>query len=90
MKEAAYYQLLSQTIGKRIRYRRKFEMDITLEELSALSTVDDKHIGEIERGNVDPRIKTLIKICEALNLDPVQFFQKSLSETEQLYKNNSQ
>jgi predicted transcriptional regulator len=42
--------------------RRRRQLDITQEELADASGVSAKHIGEIERGNKDPRFTTVMRL----------------------------
>lgn len=56
-------------IGNKILKYRKAR-GITQEKAAELSSVSSKTFAEIERGNKDFRIDTLLKICAALNITP--------------------
>jgi predicted transcriptional regulator len=49
------------------RWRRTF--DLTQDVLAARAGIGAKHLGEIERGTSDPRLTTIVKLLEALELD---------------------
>jgi len=51
----------------KIRYLRK-EKGLSLQKLSAYSGVSTGMISQIERGNADPTMTTLYKICKGLNI----------------------
>ncbi|MEL3971112.1 helix-turn-helix transcriptional regulator [Rossellomorea oryzaecorticis] len=59
---------LHEIIGKYIRKERKLQK-LTIEELAELAGVDHTHLGNIERGGVNPTIVTLFKIAAGLNLN---------------------
>jgi transcriptional regulator with XRE-family HTH domain len=44
-----------------------------------------KHLGEIERGNHDPRFTTILKLARALQLQPGELI--ALSEDEREFPN---
>lgn len=53
-------------IGKKIRSLRK-KMGLTQEKLSEISNIHPTYLGQIERGEKEPSLKTLIRIADALN-----------------------
>jgi transcriptional regulator with XRE-family HTH domain len=53
--------------GTKLRNLRK-EKGMSLQELSACSGVSAGMISQIERGNADPTMTTLYKICKGLNI----------------------
>jgi transcriptional regulator with XRE-family HTH domain len=59
---------LNNIIGKHIRKERKLQK-LTIEELAELAGVDHTHLGNIERGGVNPTISTLFKVAAGLNLN---------------------
>jgi transcriptional regulator with XRE-family HTH domain len=63
---------LNNIIGKYIRKERKLQK-LTIEGLAELAGVDHTHLGNIERGRVNPTISTLFKIAAGLNLNDLFF-----------------
>jgi transcriptional regulator with XRE-family HTH domain len=57
----------SSNIGSRIRQLRK-QRKLTQEELGEQTGVNYSYIGQIERGDKTPSLKTLIKIAEGLDV----------------------
>ena len=53
--------------GLKVRKARK-HLDISQENLASLANIDRAHMGEIERGNVSPSLKTMHRIAQALNM----------------------
>lgn len=53
--------------GHKIRQLRS-EMNLSLKELAEKSTVSISMISQIERGNTDPTLTTLYKICNGLDI----------------------
>jgi transcriptional regulator with XRE-family HTH domain len=45
-------------------------LDLSQRELAARAGIGEKHLGEIERGLRDPRLSTLIRLLDALELHP--------------------
>ena len=58
---------LRQIIGKTVRGRRILK-GMSIETLSEESSLDDKHIGRIERGEANITIETLYKLSLGLGL----------------------
>jgi transcriptional regulator with XRE-family HTH domain len=59
---------LNQIIGKQIRKQRKLKKH-TIESLAELAQIHDTHLGDIERGNVNTTLYTLLKIAAGLDLE---------------------
>lgn len=72
-------------LGKHIRRRRQ-ELNLTIEELSLRTDIDDKHLGRIERGEKLPNSFTLAKLQLILNLNSDVY----LSEFKELFNKNNQ
>ncbi len=64
---------LNKKIGERIIRLRK-ERGLTMEKLAYESGISKGGLSEIERGMKEPRLSTLIKICEALDITLKDFF----------------
>ena len=58
----------SACIGKRIR-RARLARKMTQESLSEMCGVNASYIGQIERGEKHPSLRTLIAICRSLHVD---------------------
>lgn len=61
-------EFFKKVVGKHIRDKR-LELNLTLEQLSQLTSFDDKHLGRIERGEKLPNAYTLAKIQIVLSLN---------------------
>ena len=59
---------------------------ISQEELSLRTGFTKKTIGELERGNTNPEFKTLIIICNELNISLREFFDFDIDEYFKLSK----
>lgn len=60
-------------LGMHIRKKRN-ELNLTKEDVSFRTGIDNKHIGKIERGAKLPSSLTLGKLVIALNLDIIPLF----------------
>jgi transcriptional regulator with XRE-family HTH domain len=59
-------------------------LDLSQRELAARAGIGEKHLGEIERGLRDPRLSTLIRLLDALELYPDElaaFWDEALGAT---------
>ena len=54
-------------IGQGIRYYR-IHNDLTQEKLAELAGIVPRYLNKIETGNASPGLKTVISICNALNV----------------------
>jgi y4mF family transcriptional regulator len=54
-------------LGKSIRERRKF-LKITQEDLVDIAGVSERTLRSIEKGEANPEMGSLLKICEVLGL----------------------
>lgn len=66
---------MTEEIGLRIRKYRK-EQKLTQEELSQKCGLHSTYIGQIERGEKNPSIESIFKICKALRLNITTLFEK--------------
>ena len=55
------------TIGEKIRAAREAK-GLTIDELSSISGVDNRHIGKYEENKMMPRYTTLNKLADALDV----------------------
>ncbi len=60
-------------LGRTIRKARR-DLDLSQEALADRAGLSPKHVGEIERANKDPRVTTVIRIAEALELRTGELF----------------
>lgn len=58
-----------QRIGERLYAARK-KKGLTQSEVAEKSELSDRSYADIERGNANMRVATLLKICRALNVTP--------------------
>jgi transcriptional regulator with XRE-family HTH domain len=54
-------------VVRTLRRRRRL-LELSQRELAARAGIGEKHLGEIERGLRDPRLSTLIRLLDALDL----------------------
>lgn len=45
-------------------------LDLSQRELARRASIGEKHLGEIERGLRDPRLSTIVRLLDALELRP--------------------
>jgi len=57
------------TVVRTLRKRRRI-LELSQRELAARAGIGEKHLGEIERGLRDPRLSTLLRLLDALDLGP--------------------
>lgn len=50
--------------------KRRMDNNWSLEYFGELINMDGGHLGKIERGQKQPRIYTIMKICSALDIPP--------------------
>ena len=70
-------------LGMKIRRVRK-DRGFTQEELGREAGIDPKYIGEIERGNANITIKTLLNISEVLDITIGELLSFTLAGKESL------
>ena len=58
---------LGETIGGTIRGKRK-KQKMSIEDLADAADLNDKFLGEVERGEKIPSIHTIMKLAKPLNL----------------------
>ena len=56
-----------QRLGNSIKERRKF-LKITQEDLADIAGVSERTLRSIEKGEANPEMDSLLKICEVLGL----------------------
>lgn len=55
-------------LGKEIR-KARIDKDLTQAALQTLTGIDFRHLSAIERGDIDPRWSTVLKIAHVLDLN---------------------
>lgn len=70
-------------IGNTIYDIRKSK-GLSRSEVAERAGLSDRTFADIERGSVNMRIETALKICDALNITPNKIFTK---DTDSLYDN---
>ena len=55
-------------LGKEIR-KARIDRDLTQADLQTLTGIDFRHLSAIERGDIDPRWSTVLKLAVALDLN---------------------
>ena len=77
-----------QTIGNKLLSIRK-RMGMTQAEVAEAADISDRAYAEIERGSVNMRIETILRICNVLHITPDELFTKDtpslLSQQEELW-----
>jgi len=62
-------------IGNKLYLFRK-KTGMTQFEVAEAAGLSDRTYADIERGSVNMRVETLLKICDALHITPMRFSQK--------------
>lgn len=73
-------------VGKNIRAYRELRGH-SQEELADRARINEKYYGRIERNESCPTIEMLEKICDALDIDIIEFFLYELSHKDEFYFN---
>lgn len=60
-------------LGRTIRKARR-DLDLSQEALADRAGLSHKHVGELERANKDPRVTTVFRLAEALELRAGELF----------------
>ncbi len=69
------------TIGDKLHNVRKLR-GLTQAEVAEKAELSDRTYADIERGSVNMRVETLLKICKALNITPNEVLVKEDIYTE--------
>ena len=67
-------------IGRNVRRYRKGKR-MSQERLALSADIDLRYLGGIERGEHNPTVAVLVRLAEALNVHPRDFFNESKSDT---------
>lgn len=63
------------TFGRTLRKARR-DRELSQEALANEAGLSAKHVGEIERANKDPRLSTVLKLADALELRSGELFNQ--------------
>ena len=69
------------TIGEKIRAAREAK-GLTIDELSSISGVDNRHIGKYEENKMMPRYTTLNKLADALDVKITTLYNDEKDKAE--------
>ncbi|HKG39015.1 MAG TPA: helix-turn-helix transcriptional regulator [Conexibacter sp.] len=61
--------------GRTLRKARR-DRDLSQEALADEAGLSAKHVGEIERANKDPRLTTVLRLADALELRSNELFRQ--------------
>ena len=67
---------IQMTLGQQVRALRR-QRRLTQEQLAELAGVSLQHIGEIERGQGNPTLNSLVKLSDALDISLSELFENS-------------
>ncbi|TIH12502.1 helix-turn-helix domain-containing protein [Marinifilum sp. JC120] len=74
---------LLEKIGSRIRALRTAN-DLSQQKMAELAEISYKYLGEIERGQVNLSVEILIKISNALHVDPAEILAMESTDDSSL------
>lgn len=69
-------QAARKRLGAAIRERRE-ELGYSQEELAFESNLHRSYLGGVERGERNPALKNILKICEALKISAEELFSRA-------------
>lgn len=76
MMEMEVLMNIQMTLGQQVRALRR-QRRLTQEQLAELAGVSLQHIGEIERGQGNPTLNSLVKLSDALDISLSELFENS-------------
>ena len=62
-------------VGQTLRRKRK-EKGLTMEGLAMEAEMEYRQLGRIERGEVNTSLISLLRLCEALNIEMKELFDE--------------
>lgn len=71
------------TIGNKLYSVRK-KMGMTQAQVAEAAGLSDRTYADIERGSVNMRIESILKICDVLHITPNEIFTESSSDSLEL------
>ena len=67
------YQVALDKLGKRLKEIRKSK-GLTMREVADNCQMDENNYGRFEKGQTNPTIKSLVRICEVLEVELQELF----------------
>ena len=77
------YPHLAEAIAITLESFRK-EKGMNKSVLADFAGVERGYIRDMEKGNRKPTVNTIFCICQALGINPLDFFQRLMSELEKI------
>lgn len=72
---------IREIFGKRVRYYRK-NRKLSQEQLAELCDLHPTYIGQLERGEKNASLETIMRVCEGLSISPDVLFENIVPKTE--------
>lgn len=79
------YPNLAEAIANTLESLRN-EKGMSKSSLADFADIERCYLRDIEKGNRKPTVNTIFCLCEALQVDPSDFFKKVVGEIERLRK----
>lgn len=79
------YPHLAEAIAKTLESFRK-EKNMSKSALADFAGVERGYIRDMEKGNRKPTVNTIFCICQALGINPLEFFQRVMTELGKIEK----
>ena len=77
------YPHLAQAIANTLELFRN-KKGMSKSALADFADIERCYVRDIEKGNRKPTVNTVFCICEALQIDPIDFFKAVVSEIKRL------
>ena len=65
---------IKEIFGKRVRYYRK-KKKLSQEQLAELCDLHPTYVGQLERGEKNASLETIMRVCEGLEISPEVLFE---------------
>lgn len=72
---------IKEIFGKRVRYYRK-NRKLSQEQLAELCDLHPTYIGQLERGEKNASLETIMRVCDGLSVSPEVLFENIVPKTE--------
>ncbi|HHJ3433234.1 TPA: helix-turn-helix domain-containing protein [Enterococcus faecium] len=67
-------ELIQKNLGQKIKIGR-IKKGVTIIDLSSISGMTESYLSNVENGKIKaPSLRSYLKICYALNINPIEFF----------------
>ena len=74
-------ETIAEIIGKRVRAQRK-NIGLSQEQLAELCDLHPTYIGQLERGEKNASLETIMRVCKGLNVAPSELFSNVSAGSE--------